>query len=127
MDLFAPSQVNMCAAIYGHDVGQPGADPSKLTKLFSAAEWWGPGPGGWQRWDQTWQCVDQRDTLGRTIREQGRLLWHRGRPDSAIEFPAPVTQPATSPPVIEPGAFHFLPMLLLVAVAIMALWLDEMF
>ena len=74
---FAPSSMNFLAMTHGHSAGQKGADPKKIAKLMSAAKHWGPGTDGWHRFDETWTCTDQKDWLGRTIEEQGRILWHK--------------------------------------------------
>ncbi|CAL1155828.1 unnamed protein product [Cladocopium goreaui] len=74
---FAPSSMNFLAMTHGHAAGQKGADPKKIAKLMSAAKSWGPGTDGWHRFDETWTCTDQKDWLGRTIEEQGRVLWHK--------------------------------------------------
>merc|ERR1712059_198425 len=55
--------------------GCKGANAAKITKLFSAAQWWGPGQEGWQRWDDTWLLTDKRDVFGRVVAEQGRIVW----------------------------------------------------
>lgn len=74
---FAPSSMNFLAMTHGHAAGQKGADPKKIAKLMSAAKHWGPGTEGWHRFDETWTCTDQKDWFGRTIEEQGRILWHK--------------------------------------------------
>mmetsp|Transcript_3951 Transcript_3951/g.11447 ORF Transcript_3951/g.11447 Transcript_3951/m.11447 type:complete len:441 (+) Transcript_3951:91-1413(+) len=73
---FAASTVNMGALFEGHALGQKGANPAKIAKLFSAARRWGPGEDGWHQLDETWLCVDKKDCLGRVVEEQGRMLWH---------------------------------------------------
>jgi len=75
-EIFAASSFNFVRLIHGHSVGQPGASVAKFTKLLSAAHTWGPGTDGWQRFDETWQAVDEKNVLGRTTRENGRLVWH---------------------------------------------------
>jgi len=74
---FAPSSMNFLAMTHGHAAGQKGADPKKIAKLLSAAETWGPGDSGWTQFDETWTCTDEKDWWGRTIREQGRVIWHK--------------------------------------------------
>lgn len=74
-EIFAASSFNFVRLIHGQSVGQPGASVAKLTKLLSAAHTWGPGTDGWQRFDETWQAVDEKNVLGRTTRENGRLVW----------------------------------------------------
>ncbi|CAE6942571.1 unnamed protein product [Symbiodinium natans] len=74
---FAPSSMNFLAMTHGHAAGQKGADPQKIAKLLSAAETWGPGDSGWTQYDETWTCTDEKDWLGRTVREQGRVIWHK--------------------------------------------------
>lgn len=71
----AASSINYVAMIHGRAVGSWGACPRKIAKLFSAARQWGPGTDGWHRFDDTWLCVDAKDRLGRTIEEQGRIVW----------------------------------------------------
>lgn len=75
-DMFAPSSMNFVRLMHGHSLGQPGASAAKLTKLLTAAHTWGPGSDGWQRLDETWQAVDTKNVLGRTTKENGRLVWH---------------------------------------------------
>merc|ERR1711924_433088 len=71
-----PSAINVGAMICGPDVGQPGAKPDVITKLLSAASWWGPGDeGSWHVHDHTWNCTDKKDFIQRTIEAQGRILW----------------------------------------------------
>merc|ERR1712216_266439 len=55
--------------------GFPGASAEKVKKLFSAAEWWGPGETGWTQCDDTWLCTDQKDFFGRVLKAQGRMIW----------------------------------------------------
>lgn len=74
-DRFAASATNFCAMMYGHEVNQPNARASAIVKLFSAAQWWGPGTEGWQRYDQTWLCTDKRNRFGFVVEEQGRIFW----------------------------------------------------
>jgi len=75
--LVAPSSINWLAALYGHSIGQPGADVAKMIKLFSAATVWGPGSDGWHKYDHTWTLVDAKNMLGRVKTEQGRTVWRR--------------------------------------------------
>jgi len=72
---FAASVTNFGAMLYGPDMGQSGADAAAIVKLCSAARWWGPGPDGWGKFDQTWGCKDKRNAFGIVVEEQGRLLW----------------------------------------------------
>lgn len=72
---FAASSINYLAMLHGHSAGVHGGCPRKVTKLFSAAHTWGPGVDSWQRYDDTWLCVDKKDMIGRTVSEQGRLIW----------------------------------------------------
>merc|ERR1712083_359224 len=43
----ACSSINVGAMVCGPEVGQSGGDPFVITKLFSAARWWGPGSDSW--------------------------------------------------------------------------------
>jgi len=74
-DKLAPSGINVGAMIAGPEVGQPGAHPRVVSKLLSAAQWWGPGEDGWHRFDETWLCTDRKDLLGRVVQQQGRIIW----------------------------------------------------
>jgi len=61
----------------GAGVGQPGACPRVLAKLFTAAKWTGPADdGSWHSYDETWNCTDRKDIIGRVTEENGRLIWH---------------------------------------------------
>jgi len=99
---FAASTVNMGALFEGRALGQKGANPAKIAKLFSAAKHWGPGEDRWHRLDETWLCVDTKDWRGKVIEEQGRVVWHApgapragdgrvqtGTPPAAIASAAP--------------------------------------
>jgi len=77
-DVFAPSAFNFMRFLQGHAVGQHAGSVAKLTKLFSAAHTWGPGSDGWHRYDQTWLAVDEKNVFGRTVKENGRILWRVG-------------------------------------------------
>jgi hypothetical protein len=72
----ASSAINIAAMLYGETIGQPGAKVEAVTKLLSAAEWWGPGRDGWHRHDETWECTDKKDALQRVVKKQGRVIWH---------------------------------------------------
>jgi len=88
---FAASTVNMGALFEGRALGQDGANPAKIAKLFSAARHWGPGDDGWHALDDTWLCVDKKDFLGRITEEQGRILWHapgQPRAGAAVQKPS---------------------------------------
>jgi len=73
---FAASAANFCALLHARKFGQPSAKVDLIVKLLSAAEWWGPGTSGWQRWDLTWHCTDKVNVVGKVIKAQGRLMWH---------------------------------------------------
>lgn len=75
MERFAPSTLAVGAMLEGRNIGQKGASPEKIVKLFSAAKHWGTGEKGWQASDKTWQVVDTKDRWGRPVEEQGRVLW----------------------------------------------------
>jgi hypothetical protein len=78
-EVFAASSFNMLRLFYGPRAGQLGANPAKIAKLFSAAKSTKqPGSSGWQRFDDTWNCTDEKDAFGRVVCEQGRVLWSRG-------------------------------------------------
>jgi len=73
---FAPSGINVGAMLTGVEAGQPGACPRVLAKLFTAAKWKGYGKGNsWHKFDQTWNCTDRKDLIGRVLEENGRLIW----------------------------------------------------
>lgn len=79
-EYFMPSSVNWLALFHAETLRQSGlqvtgANPKLVTKLFSAAKEWGPGEDGWQANDHTWNCVDQKDVLGRFTLKQGRIVW----------------------------------------------------
>lgn len=74
-DRLAPSGINIGAMICGPEVGQPGACPRVIAKLFSPAQWYGPGEDSWHRWDESWCCTDRKDFLGRIVKENGRVIW----------------------------------------------------
>jgi hypothetical protein len=71
----APSGINVGAMIHGPGAGQPGATVKVVTKLLSAAEWWGCGKDSWHQFDETWDCTDKKDMLGRVTKQQGRIIW----------------------------------------------------
>jgi len=75
---FSASATAFCAMLYGPAVGQEGADARVITKLFSAAKWWGCGSSGWQQWDVTYLVKDKRNALGLVTETQGRILWRIG-------------------------------------------------
>lgn len=77
-EVVAASVINWAAATYGHIAGQHGANPVVLTKLFSAATQWGPGTEGWQQWDESWLCTDQKNMFGRAALKTGRTIWRVG-------------------------------------------------
>lgn len=74
-EVFAASAFNLLRLYHGQQVGECGASVKKITKLISAARAWGVGKDGWQREDDTWQCVDDKGWLGRGGSEQGRVIW----------------------------------------------------
>merc|ERR1712151_629029 len=74
-EIFAASGMNWMNTFYGRALGHCGGKPGVITKLFSAAKEWGPAEDGWQRFDNTWLCVDSKGIFGRTV-EQGRVIWH---------------------------------------------------
>lgn len=74
-DKLCPSAISVGAMLAGPEVGQPGACPHVVAKLFTAARWWGRGEDAWHRHDESWLCTDKKDWLGRMIEEQGRLIW----------------------------------------------------
>ncbi|OLP84440.1 hypothetical protein AK812_SmicGene34686 [Symbiodinium microadriaticum] len=78
---FMPSSMNWLALFNSDIIGQPGANPGKVAKLLSAAREWGPAQDGWQQHDRSWNCVDQKNFLGRTTLEQGRVIWALARSD----------------------------------------------
>jgi len=90
---FAASMMNFVAMIYGQDARQPGANARLITKVFSAASWWGPGQSGWQQYDTTWCCRDQKNSFGMVVKEQGRVIWRVAGeptpPDVAGKYLAP--------------------------------------
>lgn len=81
-EYFMPSSMNWLRLNCSEGLRQPGADPAKIRKLFSAARVWGPGKDGWCQWDDTWLCVDCRDSFGR-VHEQGRTVWRLPDADAA--------------------------------------------
>jgi hypothetical protein len=81
---FARSAINFAALLYGREWGCKAADPDAVAKLLSAAKWWGPGTSGWQQWDETYLCTDERNFFGVLVAEQGRLLWRT--PDGSCSF-----------------------------------------
>lgn len=74
-EFFANSVTNFAAMLHAHTIGQPSANAKAITKLFSAAQWWGPGEHGWHRWEDTWLCRDQKGSFGHVIATQGRMIW----------------------------------------------------
>lgn len=82
LDKFAASATTWLRLLKGRAAGFNGADARKLTKLLTAATSWGPGKDGWQRWEPTWLCVDEKDWMSRPIAEQGRVVW-RGPSDKS--------------------------------------------
>jgi len=72
---FAASSFNFGMMFHGPAIGLPAAKTSVITRLLSAAKWWGPGSTGWQQWDQTWQCRDRKNSLGMIVERQGRIMW----------------------------------------------------
>mmetsp|Transcript_102092 Transcript_102092/g.284236 ORF Transcript_102092/g.284236 Transcript_102092/m.284236 type:complete len:439 (-) Transcript_102092:144-1460(-) len=78
-DRLAPSGINVGAMYHGPEVGQPGACPRVIAKLFSPARWWGPGEDSWHRWDESWLCTDKKDFFGRVVKQQGRIIWREGQ------------------------------------------------
>mmetsp|Transcript_98004 Transcript_98004/g.304766 ORF Transcript_98004/g.304766 Transcript_98004/m.304766 type:complete len:269 (+) Transcript_98004:429-1235(+) len=92
----AASSMNFAAMLYGHENGQLAGNATVIIKLFTAAEWWGPGTSGWTKCDNTWQCRDKVNILGTKVRETGRLLWHLPEAEEA--------GPAEQPTDIIPAA-----------------------
>lgn len=90
MEVLAPSSLNFMRLFEGEHAGGPAASLPKITKLLSAATSWGPGTDGWKRCDSTWTCMDEKDWLGRTVREQGRVIWHHPR-SNALERMVPMS------------------------------------
>lgn len=80
-EYFMPSSMNWLALFNSDIIGQPGANPGKVAKLLRAAREWGPAEDGWQQHDRSWNCVDQKNFLGRTTLEQGRVIWALARSD----------------------------------------------
>jgi len=80
----AASGTNLCRAWYGKQAGVEGACVWKFMKLFTAAEWWGPGSDGWHRFDHSWLAVDRKDRFGRVQAEHGRLIWHLPTPAGQV-------------------------------------------
>lgn len=74
-ETFATSAAHYARMKVDSALGFPGANADKIVKLFSAADWWGPGEDGWSQWDDTWLCTDKKDAFGRMVVEQGRVLW----------------------------------------------------
>lgn len=75
----AASSTNFGAMFHGPAIGQPAASALVITRLLSAAKWWGPGARGWQQLDQTWQCRDRKNRVGVVVERQGRIIWSLGR------------------------------------------------
>uniref|UniRef100_A0A7S0FXV1 Uncharacterized protein n=1 Tax=Pyrodinium bahamense TaxID=73915 RepID=A0A7S0FXV1_9DINO len=90
---FAASVTNFGAMVYGRDIGQPPASARVITKIFSAARWWGHGPNGWQRFDHTWLCRDQTNSLGIVVKEQGRIIWRLPGESDSMRPPLEVRPP----------------------------------
>jgi len=82
---YAASSINFGAMLYGLDVKQAPANAEKVTKLLTAAKWWGPGEDGWKRYDKTWQCTDRKNAFGKTVAEQGRIIWRRQSNDGIVQ------------------------------------------
>lgn len=80
-DRLCPSAISIGAMISGPEVGQPGACPKIVAKLFSAARWWGRGEESWHRHDESWLCTDKKDRFGRMLEEQGRVIWRLATSD----------------------------------------------
>lgn len=80
----AASSTNYLAMLHALPMGACGGCPRKITKLFTAAQTWGPGADSWMRSDDTWLCVDSKDMLGRVVKEQGRIIWRRWHQDRWI-------------------------------------------
>lgn len=85
-DKLAPSAISVGAMICGPDIGQEGAKPEVVTKLLSAASWWGCGEvnDSWHSLDLTWKCTDRKDYMQRVVESQGRLIW---RVAGSVESP----------------------------------------
>jgi len=96
-DKLCPSAISVGAMLAGPEVGQPGACPHVVAKLFTAARWWGRGEDAWHRHDESWLCTDKKDWLGRMVEEQGRLIWRLAEAAWSPTHATRNTVPATSP------------------------------
>merc|ERR1719356_1286044 len=113
----ATSGINVAAMLYGEMIGQPAAKAEVITKLLSAAEWWGRGKDGWPQHDETWECTDKTDALKRVVKTQGRVIWHTEH-HATTAPPAGQLQVEGSPAAL-PGAGAVALLLLLAAMALM--------
>eukprot|EP00930_Biecheleria_cincta_P034033 TRINITY_DN23558_c0_g2_i1.p1 TRINITY_DN23558_c0_g2~~TRINITY_DN23558_c0_g2_i1.p1 ORF type:complete len:427 (-),score=62.08 TRINITY_DN23558_c0_g2_i1:55-1335(-) len=120
---FAPSASNFAALESGLKVGRPSADANKIAKVFTATSWSGSGSSGWQTLDHTWLCTDKKDIFGRTVAEQGRLIWQVASLPTQTVSPNRKTQNAL-PPALVPRSYDgdsgglILPLLLCVFIAL---------
>jgi hypothetical protein len=74
-DLCAASTTALGKMRHDKFLGLQGGKAALITKLFSAADWWGCGESGWTQWDETWLCTDRKNSFGKVVAEQGRVLW----------------------------------------------------
>jgi len=102
--------------LYGEAIGQPGAKVDVVTKLLSAAEWWGPGKKGWHSHDNTWECTDKKDAFQRVVKKQGRVIWHTEHHTTTAPSGNPLEVGAS--PVAAPGVGAVALVLLLTVIAL---------
>jgi len=112
----ASSAINIAAMLYGEAIGQPGAKVDVVTKLLSAAEWWGPGKKGWHSHDDTWECTDKKDAFQRVVKKQGRVIWHTEHHTTTAPSGNPLEVGAS--PVAAPGVGAVALVLLLTVIAL---------
>ena len=65
----------MSQDIAGVSAGSVRQECPPEPREIEAAEWWGPGQEGWHQWDHTFLLTDKRDSFGRVVAEQGRIIW----------------------------------------------------
>jgi len=106
-DKLCPSAISVGAMLAGPEVGQPGACPNVVAKLFTAARWWGRGEDAWHRHDESWLCTDKKDWLGRMVEEQGRLIWRLAE----VAWSPTHTAKSPIPQALSPSANGLLPTL----------------
>lgn len=120
------SAINVAAMIYGSDVGQPGAKLDAIVKLLSAAHWWGCGADGWHCWDETWLCTDKKDSFGRVVEKQGRIIWRvAGHKKAPVALAAASNKHHRSMLGISPVGFFAISLLLLMLLALRACFLVQ--